>query len=74
MGAVVISALLFGLGHLGAAALASPLTPAVVARTVLLNALVGTAFGWLYWRPNLETGMLAHASRHVTVTFVSWLV
>lgn len=73
-GAVVGSALLFGLGHLGAAGLAARLTAAVVARTILFNALVGVAFGWLYWRRNLETAMLAHASWHVTVTLVSWLV
>ncbi|WP_216320954.1 CPBP family intramembrane glutamic endopeptidase [Deinococcus aestuarii] len=73
-GAVIVSALLFGLGHLGAAGLATELTPAVVARTVLLNAVVGVAFGWLYWRRNLETAMLAHAGWHVTVTLVSWLV
>ncbi|BDP44230.1 hypothetical protein DAETH_41990 (plasmid) [Deinococcus aetherius] len=70
-GAVVFSAVLFGVGHLGAAGLVTDLTPAFVARTILLNALVGVAFGWLYWRRNPETAMLAHASWHMTVTLLS---
>ena len=32
----------------------------VVARTVLLNAVAGIAFGWLYWKRGLEMAVLAH--------------
>ena len=70
-GAITVAAVLFGLGHLGAVAALVDLTPAVVSRTVLLNMIGGMAFGYLYWRRNLETGMLAHACWHVTVTFIS---
>jgi hypothetical protein len=38
----------FGLGHLPTAALIVPLTTLVVIRIVLLNALGGIIFGWLY--------------------------
>lgn len=71
--ATVVSSLLFGAAHLGAAATLTDLTAAVVVRTILLNALVGASFGWLYWRRNLETGMVAHGSWHVTVTLLSLL-
>jgi membrane protease YdiL (CAAX protease family) len=58
--AIVLAALLFGAGHLPAAAAIWPLTAMVVFRTLLLNAVAGLAFGWLYWRRGLESAMLAH--------------
>lgn len=58
--AIGLTALLFGLGHLPAAAAIWGLEPAVVVRTLLLNAVGGLAFGWLYWRRGLEMAMLAH--------------
>lgn len=64
-GAIALAALLFGLGHLPAAAAVAPLDAPLVVRTVLLNALGGMVFGWLFWRCHLEAAMLAHASTHV---------
>lgn len=58
--AIATAALLFGAGHLPAAADVWPLTPLVVLRTLLLNGVAGLAFGWLYWRRGLEAAMLAH--------------
>ena len=63
--AIAISAMLFGLGHLPALAQSVELTPALVARTVLLNAIAGVIFGWLYWRRSLEAAMVAHAAFHL---------
>jgi len=63
--AIVLSALLFGIGHLPAMASMVTLTPLIIFRTVLLNALGGLLFGWLFWRRNLETAMVAHAAAHV---------
>lgn len=60
--AIVIAALLFAAGHLPAVAAVSPLTPALVARTMVLNGFAGIAFGALYWRRGLEAGMIAHFS------------
>lgn len=60
--AVLLAALLFGAGHLPAAAQVWPLNAIVVARTVLLNAVAGVVFGWLYWKRGLEMAMLAHFS------------
>ena len=58
--AIVLAAILFGLGHLPATAALLPLTPAVVARAVVLNGIAGVVFGWLYWRRGLEAAMVAH--------------
>lgn len=58
--AIVAAAVLFGIGHLPAAALFWPLTPLVVARVIALNALGGIAFGYIYWQWGLEYCMLAH--------------
>lgn len=63
--AILGAALLFGLGHLPAAAGLAPLTPAFVLRTVLLNSVFGIVAGWLFWRRSLEAAMLAHMTVHV---------
>lgn len=58
--AIVLAALVFGIGHLPMAAKLVPLTLGVVARVVAYNALAGLVFGWLYWKRGLEHAMLAH--------------
>lgn len=59
--AIVLAALLFGAGHLPAAHAAGlPGTPLLVARIVLLNAVVAVVFGGLFWKYGLEHAMLAH--------------
>lgn len=58
--AVVAAAVLFAAGHLPAAAAVSPLTDALIARTLVLNSLAGITFGWLFWRRGLEAAMIAH--------------
>ncbi|MFW5973612.1 MAG: CPBP family intramembrane glutamic endopeptidase [Bacteroidota bacterium] len=68
--AIVATAVLFGVGHLPALAAAVPLTPVLVARTIVLNALGGLVFGWLFWRRSLEAAMVSHASVHVA--FALW--
>lgn len=56
----ILAAVLFGLGHLPATALLIPLTPLVMARAILLNAVGGVAFGYLYWKRGLESAMISH--------------
>ena len=58
--AIVAAAVLFGVGHLPAAAAIWPLTPVVIARTIALNTLGGIGFGYIYWQWGLEYCMLAH--------------
>lgn len=59
-GAIIAAALLFGTGHLPAAVKIWGPDALVIARTVLLNAVAGVAFGWLYWKRGLEMAVLAH--------------
>jgi hypothetical protein len=58
--AIVLAAILFGLGHLPAAFSLWEPSAVVIARTVLLNAMLGMPFGWLYWKYGLEHAMAAH--------------
>jgi len=70
-GAIVVSAVLFGVGHLPALAQQVGLTPLLIVRTILLNAILGVAFGWLYWRRSLEAAMAAHVAAHVPLTLLA---
>jgi membrane protease YdiL (CAAX protease family) len=64
--AIVVSALLFGAGHLPAAAiLIGKLTRDVVLFVVGVNAAFGVLFGYLFWRYGLEAAMIAHVTAHV---------
>ena len=64
--AIVVSALLFGAGHLpAAAALIGDLPAGVVAFVLGANTAFGMLFGHLFWRYGLEAAMMAHASAHV---------
>ncbi len=66
--ALGLAALLFGLGHLPATAVAYDLTPFVIVRALLLNGMFGVVAGWLYWRKSLEAAMVAHMLGHVMFT------
>jgi hypothetical protein len=72
--AIVVSALLFGAGHLPTTATLLPLTPLVVARALLLNGLGGVVFGWLYWRGGLLAAMIAHFSADIVLHVVAPLL
>lgn len=72
--AIVIAAVLFGVGHLPlAASIYGTLTVEVVAFIVGANAVGGIGFGWLFWRYSLEASMIAHAFAHVFAVTI-WLV
>jgi membrane protease YdiL (CAAX protease family) len=65
--AIVITALLFGAGHLPTTAVLLPLTPLVIARALLLNGIGGIIFGWLYWKRGLLAAMVAHFSADIVL-------
>lgn len=65
--AIGCAALLFGIGHLPAAAAIWGLDGIVVTRTLLLNGIAGIAFGWLYWKRGIEMAMLAHFSADIVL-------
>jgi membrane protease YdiL (CAAX protease family) len=56
----ILAAVLFGLGHLPTVAMLVPVTPLVLARTIVLNGIGGIMFGWLYWKRGLESAMISH--------------
>jgi len=60
--AIIIAAVIFGIGHLPAVMSITTLTPLVIARTIVLNAVGGIIFGWLYWKKGLEASMISHFS------------
>ncbi|KFG68014.1 CPBP family glutamic-type intramembrane protease [Microvirga sp. BSC39] len=64
--AVLLTALIFAAGHLGAAA---PMMQAddhiLLVRTLALNGILGLLFGGLYACRSLEHAMLAHMASHV---------
>ncbi len=64
--AIVISAVIFGAGHLpGTHLLLGHLTSLAVVSVITGGALFGTVAGWLYWRYGLEAAILCHAVSHV---------
>jgi membrane protease YdiL (CAAX protease family) len=56
----IVAALLFGAAHLGGAASVWSLTPALVARVILVNAGGGVVFGTIFWWWGLEYAMVSH--------------
>jgi hypothetical protein len=67
----LLAAVLFGLGHLPAAAALVKLTPLLVTRTLVLNGVVGLVCGYLYMRRGLEAAMVAHLSADVVLHLVA---
>lgn len=65
--AIILVAVLFGLGHLPTTSAMAPLTQMLVVRAVVLNAIAGIVFGYLYWKRGLEAAMLAHMSAHLVM-------
>lgn len=63
----IITAVLFGLGHLPATATLIELTPLVIVRAIVLNGVAGLVFGYLYWTKGLESAMLAHFSADIVL-------
>lgn len=71
---IVISAVVFGAGHLPAAAmLVGKLTARVVIFVVVANSVFGVLFGYLFWRYGLEAAMIAHGFAHLVNYVVALL-
>jgi len=68
--AIVIAAVLFGIGHLPATSAITELTPLVIARGVVLNGIAGLVFGWLYWKRGMESAVIAHFTGDIMILIV----
>jgi membrane protease YdiL (CAAX protease family) len=65
-GAILITAFLFGIGHLPLLFNLVPQASTFLATYIIgLNAIVGIAAGWLYWKYGLEAAMMAHVLFHI---------
>lgn len=68
--AIIGAAVLFGVGHLPAAAVLAGqggLSLFLVVYIISLNALFGLGAGWLFWRKGLEAAIIAHMTFHVVI-------
>jgi membrane protease YdiL (CAAX protease family) len=65
--AVIVSSILFGLGHLPVTSAITAITPIVVIRAIVLNGIGGIIFGWLYWKKGLESAMISHFSADIVL-------
>jgi hypothetical protein len=65
---IVLSAIIFGLGHLPVANLLSnSLTVTLVIYIIFTNSLFGVIAGYLFWKQGLETAIAAHMIAHLTM-------
>ena len=68
--AIIISAVIFGLGHLPITSTITSITPLIIVRAVLLNGIGGIIFGWLYWKKGLESAMISHFSADIVLQVI----
>lgn len=69
--AMILAAVLFGIGHLPATAAMTPLTPLVIVRAIVLNGIVGILCGWLFWQYGLVSAMLAHFCADIVLHIIA---
>lgn len=73
VGAIVISSLVFGVGHLPVAYMILPQVTVVLTLYVIVaNSIFGLIAGYLYWKRGLESAMLAHMLAHVVMLTASY--
>jgi len=73
VGAIVISSVVFALGHLPVAFLLFPEpTLALTLFVIVGNSAFGLIAGYLYWKKGLESAMIAHMLAHVVMFMASY--
>lgn len=74
VGAILISSLVFGVGHLPIAYLILPeVNVALTLYVIVANSVFGLIAGHLYWKRGLESAVLAHMLAHVVLLSASRL-
>ena len=71
---IILTAVLFGLGHLGITGEITAITATVIIRAILLNGVVAVIYGWLYWKKGLEAAVIAHFSTDIVIHVITPLV
>jgi membrane protease YdiL (CAAX protease family) len=72
--AIILSAIIFGLGHLPATALIVLLNTVVILRAIVLSGIGGVIFGWLYWKKGLESAIIAHFTTDIVLHVITPLI
>jgi len=67
VGAILISSIVFGLGHLPIAVALGSLSITIGLYIVIANSIFGLIAGYLYWRKGLEAAIIAHMITHVGI-------
>ncbi len=68
VGAIAVSSVVFGLGHLPIAfALVDHVTAPTVFFVITANSVFGLIAGYLYWKKGLEAAVIAHMLTHVVI-------
>jgi hypothetical protein len=72
IGAILVSSLVFAIGHLPIAFLIIPSpTLAVISFAIFGNSAFGLIAGYLYWKKGLEAAIIAHVLAHVVMIAAS---
>lgn len=70
IGAILVSSVVFGLGHLPVAFFLIPqVTVALILYVIVANSVFGFIAGYLYWKKGLEAAVLAHMLAHLVIVF-----
>ena len=73
VGAILISSVIFGIGHLPIAFMLLPkATSALTIFVIIGNSIFGLIAGYLYWKRGLESAMIAHMLAHVVMLMASY--
>jgi CAAX prenyl protease-like protein len=71
--AIIVSALMFGLGHLPLAfAFAPNASVGLILYVISANSIFGLFAGYLYWKQGLESAMIAHMLAHIVMLMAIW--
>jgi membrane protease YdiL (CAAX protease family) len=73
IGAIIVSAIIFGLGHLPFAFVLVPnASVALILYVISGNFIFGAIAGYLYWKKGLESAMIAHMLAHIVMLTAIW--
>ena len=74
IGAIVISSLVFGIGHLPIAYVIFPaISGSLMLFVIVVNSLFGVIAGYLFWKKGLESAMIAHVLAHLVMFIANYL-
>ena len=73
IGAILISSLVFGIGHLPIAYMLFPdASLALTLFVIVANSMFGLIAGYLFWKKGLESAMIAHMLAHIVMLTASY--